>query len=47
MTDKRLEIKVTELIQQQKQDWELAKTNYAGLEQVESRTFDFTCSSPA
>ncbi|WP_423130371.1 DUF4922 domain-containing protein [Gaoshiqia sp. Z1-71] len=41
MTDKRLEIKVTELIQQQKQDWELAKTNYAGLEQVESRTFDF------
>ena len=32
---------VNELIQHQKQDWELAKTNYAGLENVTSRSFQF------
>lgn len=36
-----LPIKVYALIQQQKKEWELAKTNYAGLAKIESRTFNF------
>ena len=41
-TQKSLSIQVEELIRQQKEGWQLAKTNYAGLEKAESKTFRYT-----
>ncbi len=41
-TQKPLSIQVEELIRQQKEGWQLAKTNYAGLEKAESKTFRYT-----
>lgn len=41
MNEGSLERKVSELIDRQTQEWELAKANYAGLGKVESKTFHF------
>lgn len=41
MIENKLQISVNDLIQQQKQAWELARINYLGLEKVESKAFAF------
>lgn len=41
MSKSKLEISVREIIQQQKQVWELARINYLGLEKVETKAFEF------
>ncbi|MGD9929826.1 MAG: DUF4922 domain-containing protein [Mangrovibacterium sp.] len=41
MNDGSLERKVNELIDRQTQEWVLARTNYAGLGKVETKTFHF------
>lgn len=41
MTETSLKIKAKSLIQQQKLNWPVARTNYAGLGKVESKTFQF------
>jgi hypothetical protein len=41
MTEISLKIEVQTLIQQQKLNWPLAQKNYAGLDEVEARTFNF------
>ncbi len=41
MIESKLEISINELIEQQKQDWELARINYLGLRKVESKSFEF------
>jgi len=41
MTKSKLEISVNELIQQQQQEWELARNNYRALDKAELKVFDF------